>query len=235
MLVNVLWRSLLLIAMLSAIILGGWIGYNLGNKFIRTYTPPTTPKKIVMYKDTEENSTSTKLSQITTELSKLRKDYDVPLVLLPSDFRDQRSLALAVKERKGPKFKMKSPRKDEEREEKKREKQVRKPKPKPRPKKHEKPKPQKPESKPEPSKPENLNRDTYYLQVGVFSIKDNAEYVKRKLQELGLRNVSVSVLVKRNLKLYRVSVGPFTNPQQARKVQEVLNSNGYSAMIYSVR
>ena len=232
-----MWRLLLLIAMLSSIIIGSWLGYTLGLRFIKTYTPPTKPKRLIKVSEEKEAESSTKLEKLGTELSKLSKRFDVPIILLPQDLKDQKSLLLAAKRKSGPLFEMKPPKKKEELEKEKKEKpkpkkQVKKPKKKPKvkPKKKEEEKQKKPQGQ-EPSP----SYERYYLQVGMYSIKDNAIYVRNNLRKLGVRNVSVNLVIKRSLKLYQVSVGPFSSPSEARKVQEVLNANGYSAILYRSR
>ncbi|WP_141669984.1 SPOR domain-containing protein [Gilliamella sp. App2-1] len=67
----------------------------------------------------------------------------------------------------------------------------------------------------------------WLLQCGAFKDKSNADTLKAKLAMTGIRgNISSG-------QLYRVTVGPYTSKQEANKVLNSLNSNGFNNCIIS--
>lgn len=71
---------------------------------------------------------------------------------------------------------------------------------------------------------------TYYLQFGAFSLRENAEILKR---ELSLRtNRSILIVQLRDSSLYRVQMGPFKNKKTADRESRDLKGQGLNNFVY---
>lgn len=68
--------------------------------------------------------------------------------------------------------------------------------------------------------------NTYTVQVGAFSLKPNAQLMKRKLQNAGF-----DTIVKQDGKLYTVQVGAFTAKKNAEAMVKKLKAAGFAAII----
>jgi len=80
-------------------------------------------------------------------------------------------------------------------------------------------------SVPAPPKPAQRAQKQYVVQVGAFSVEENATLLQQRLASLGQ-----SAWVERT-DLFRVRIGPFATRAQAVDVRESLESNGLSAII----
>ena len=67
----------------------------------------------------------------------------------------------------------------------------------------------------------SLTQDTYMIQVAAFARRVDAEQVKAGLVLKGF-DVNIVAINKRNLTWHRVMIGPFTNKNEAQKVQVTL-------------
>lgn len=62
----------------------------------------------------------------------------------------------------------------------------------------------------------------FYIQVGAFSDPDNAENLRRKLNNIGDTLVKISQVVVDNRSLYRVRIGPLSDIEYADKIVQQL-------------
>ncbi len=84
---------------------------------------------------------------------------------------------------------------------------------------------QKPVAPVETITPDNSSTD-FYIQVGAFSELENAENLRRKLDDIGESLVNISQAVVANRSLYRVRIGPLSNVDVADKiVQQLIQLN----------
>ncbi len=83
------------------------------------------------------------------------------------------------------------------------------------------------EIKPKPAP--RVSSRQYFVQTGVFSVKDNAEKLSRKLQAAGF---SPSISVKsRKLDRHVVKVGHFTDEAAGESMKQELAANGFEAVL----
>ena len=80
----------------------------------------------------------------------------------------------------------------------------------------------------------NSNKDTIAVQVGAFSVRSSAEKVKRQLSRLVSTKISISEVVSRGKKLYRVRLGPFSNITTANRWLSKVDklSFGSASLVY---
>ena len=79
---------------------------------------------------------------------------------------------------------------------------------------------------PKPSKPKN----SFFVQTGAFSLKENATKLVKKLQTKGF-NPSVNSIANGSKRFYLVQLGVFQNKEKAKEVQTKLARAGYSKTI----
>ena len=229
--------------MLFSMALGGWLGTKAGVKFLAEFKVPTRPKAL-MEKVDEERYEHEGLGKFMKAFKALERNnyWDLPPVILPSDLQayqgDEKLLSQVIKGREGPLFKMKPPKEVKKKEEKKEEEEKKKELQKREQKKEEvkkKAEVEKPsqlaERKPSQEERKRKAPTLYYLQVGIFSMRDNAEFVRDELNSIGVRNVQVILEQKRGLSLYKVLVGPFRSRGEAERVAGELRGRGYSSFI----
>jgi rare lipoprotein A len=64
-----------------------------------------------------------------------------------------------------------------------------------------------------------------FVQAGAFARRDNAERVERRITRLG--NVRITASSVNGVAIYRVQLGPFENPEQARRLLARVVDSGY--------
>ena len=72
--------------------------------------------------------------------------------------------------------------------------------------------------------------NTFFVQTGAFSLKENANTLVKKLQAKGF-NPSMHVVANGPKKTYRVQLGVFPNKEKAKLIQEKLARAGYPKTI----
>ena len=243
-----MWRAIgrifaklfLIILMLGAMAGGAWLGTKVGIKLLEKYKPPTAPKSLVepVSKRYEEEG----LKKVLNAFKKLEENrkWVLPLVILPDDLENTSAILekgiLAMKQ-EGPMFKMKPPKKIKKKSEKEKaqEKEAIV-------KDKENSKEVKPPKNLKPVTPQSTNKKIrrprqerkatlYYIQIGAYSMRDNAKYVSDELRAIGISNVRIVEERKMNLRLYRVLVGPYRSRLEAERIVSKLNSSGYTGYI----
>ena len=244
-----MWRAIgrifaklfLIILMLGAMAGGAWLGTKVGIKLLEKYKPPTAPKSLVepVSKRYEEEG----LKKVLNAFKKLEENrkWVLPLVILPDDLENTSAIlengVLAMKQ-EGPMFKMKPPKKIEKKKPEKEKKQEKEAGVKEKGKSKE----VKPSKNLKPATPQSTNKKTrrprqerratlYYIQIGAYSMRDNAKYVSDELRAIGISNVRIVEERKMNLRLYRVLVGPYRSRLEAERIVSKLNSSGYTGYI----
>ncbi|MCX7870793.1 MAG: SPOR domain-containing protein [bacterium] len=71
---------------------------------------------------------------------------------------------------------------------------------------------------------------SYYVQVGLFSVYNNAQYVNDILKNKGIYSSIDEVIIK-NTKMYRVIVGPFKNIDKANKISKIIEKEGFNPIV----
>ncbi len=86
-------------------------------------------------------------------------------------------------------------------------------------------------------KPEDNNEDilpdtegNYYVQVGLFSVYNNAKYVNNVLKNKGI-NSSIDEVIIKNIKMYRVLIGPFKEVEKANKISKIIEKEGFNPIV----
>ena len=70
----------------------------------------------------------------------------------------------------------------------------------------------------------------YYVQVGLFSVYSNAEYVSKILRNRGIY-CSIDEVIIKNTKMYRVIVGPFKNMDKANEISKIIENEGFNPLV----
>lgn len=83
---------------------------------------------------------------------------------------------------------------------------------------------------PKPQAATQASNDLYYLQVGSFQNQAEAEHLKAQLAFLSIEASIQTMNTTRGL-VYRVRVGPFSQPADADKVRRQLKEEGIGAMM----
>lgn len=84
---------------------------------------------------------------------------------------------------------------------------------------------------PEPvSRPKGADK-ALFVQLGSFSQKESADGLSRQVQQGTDRNVRIRRVVTASGAYHRVQVGPFDNPEEARREQEALERRGFGKAI----
>jgi cell division protein FtsN len=71
---------------------------------------------------------------------------------------------------------------------------------------------------------------SYYIQVGLFSIYNNAKYVSETLKNKGIY-CSIDEIIIKNTKMYRVIVGPFKNMDKANEISKIIENEGFNPLV----
>jgi cell division protein FtsN len=71
---------------------------------------------------------------------------------------------------------------------------------------------------------------SYYIQVGLFSVYNNAKYVNETLKNKGIY-CSIDEVIIKNTKMYRVIVGPFKNMDKANEISKIIENEGFSPLV----
>ncbi|MGC8734889.1 MAG: SPOR domain-containing protein [bacterium] len=74
------------------------------------------------------------------------------------------------------------------------------------------------------------NQGDYYIQVGLFSVYNNAKYVSETLKNKGIP-CSIDEVIIKNVKMYRVIVGPFKNIDKANNVSKIIENEGFNPLV----
>jgi cell division protein FtsN len=70
----------------------------------------------------------------------------------------------------------------------------------------------------------------YYIQVGLFSVYNNAKYVSETLKNKGIY-CSIDEVIIKNTKMYRVIVGPFKNMDKANEISKIIENEGFNPLV----
>ena len=70
----------------------------------------------------------------------------------------------------------------------------------------------------------------YYIQVGLFSVYNNAKYVSEILKNKGIY-CSIDEVIIKNTKMYRVIVGPFKNMDKANEISKIIENEGFNPLV----
>jgi len=70
----------------------------------------------------------------------------------------------------------------------------------------------------------------YYIQVGLFSVYNNAKYVSETLKNKGIY-CSIDEVIIKNAKMYRVIVGPFKNMDKANEISKIIENEGFNPLV----
>jgi len=79
----------------------------------------------------------------------------------------------------------------------------------------------------------NISPDSegsYYIQVGLFSVYNNAKYVSETLKNKGIY-CSIDEVIIKNTKMYRVIVGPFKNMDKANEISKIIENEGFNPLV----
>jgi cell division protein FtsN len=71
---------------------------------------------------------------------------------------------------------------------------------------------------------------SYYIQVGLFSVYNNAKYVSETLKNKGIY-CSIDEVIIKNTKMYRVIVGPFKNMDKANEISKIIENEGFNPLV----
>ena len=74
----------------------------------------------------------------------------------------------------------------------------------------------------------------YQLQVGAFKDLSKADTMKAQLALLGIES-NIQMIDSQGQKIYKVRVGPSTNEQQIRRIQQQLKKNNISSFIQKLK
>lgn len=70
----------------------------------------------------------------------------------------------------------------------------------------------------------------YYIQLGLFSVYNNAKYVSQTLKDKGIP-YSIDEVIIKNVKMYRVIVGPFKNIDKANNISKIIEKEGFNPLV----
>ena len=85
--------------------------------------------------------------------------------------------------------------------------------------------------KPEAAPTVNIDSETYFVQVGVFSKADNAKSVRTKLIKNKIQRVKQDTLKTTKGTQTRVRIGPFTHRADAEAVLEKVKRSGEKSAV----
>jgi rare lipoprotein A len=69
----------------------------------------------------------------------------------------------------------------------------------------------------------------FYLQVGAFQNRDNAERLRLRVSDATRSSVRMREIASNGQRIYRVQVGPFVNVEASDRIVQLLTSMGLEA------